>query len=75
MVRKLMTKNQTKRSGVIDLGDYTPGIYILQVVTPEGVQVADMASALDAGDMKDLLPAKRYTLILALVRQMRVMGS
>jgi hypothetical protein len=34
-----MTKNQTKRSGVIDLGDYTPGIYILQVVTPEGVQV------------------------------------
>lgn len=37
--KKLMTKNQTKRSGVIDLGDYTPGIYILQVVTPEGVQV------------------------------------
>lgn len=34
--------------------------------------MADMASALDAGDMKDLLPAKRYTLILALVRQMRV---
>lgn len=34
--------------------------------------MADMASALDAGDMKDLLPAKRYTLILALIRQMRV---
>lgn len=31
-----------------------------------------MASALDAGDMKDLPPAKRYTLILALIRQMRV---
>lgn len=34
--------------------------------------MAGMASALDAGDMKDLLPAKRYTLILALIRQMRV---
>ena len=37
--KKLLTKKQTKRSGVIDLGDYKPGIYILQVVTPEGVQV------------------------------------
>ena len=34
--------------------------------------MAGMASALDAGDMKDLLPAKRYTLILALIRQMLV---
>lgn len=34
--------------------------------------MAGMASALDAGDMKDLLPAKRYALILALIRQMRV---
>ena len=34
--------------------------------------MAEMASARDAGDMKDLLPAKRYTLILALIRQMRV---
>ncbi|MEB0011401.1 hypothetical protein QN379_03355 [Glaciimonas sp. Gout2] len=34
--------------------------------------MADMASALDAGDMKDLRPAKRYTLILALIRQMRI---
>ncbi|MDT4802788.1 Tn3 family transposase ISPa42 [compost metagenome] len=34
--------------------------------------LANMASALDAGDMKDLRPAKRHTLILALMRQMRV---
>ncbi|WP_034301970.1 Tn3 family transposase [Herbaspirillum sp. RV1423] len=34
--------------------------------------MADMASVLDAGDMKDLRPAKRYTLILALIRQMRI---
>lgn len=37
--------------------------------------MAGMASALDAGDMKDLLPAKRYTLILALIRQMRVRAT
>ena len=36
------------------------------------IYMAGMASALDASDMKDLLPAKRYTLILALIRQMRV---
>ena len=34
--------------------------------------LADVASALDAGDMKDFRPAKRHTLILALVRQMRI---
>lgn len=34
--------------------------------------LADVASALDAGDMKDILPAKRHTLILALIRQMRI---
>lgn len=34
--------------------------------------IADMASALDAGDMKDFVPAKRHMFILALIRQMRV---
>lgn len=34
--------------------------------------LADVASSLDAGDMKDFLPAKRHTLILALIRQMRI---
>ena len=34
--------------------------------------LADVASALDASDMKDLRPAKRRMLILALIRQMRV---
>jgi TnpA family transposase len=34
--------------------------------------LADVASTLDAGDMKDFTPAKRYTLILALIRQMRI---
>ncbi len=34
--------------------------------------IADMASALDAGDLKDLNPAKRYVFILALIRQMRI---
>lgn len=34
--------------------------------------LADRAAALDAGDMKDFRPAKRHTLILALIRQMRI---
>lgn len=34
--------------------------------------IADMASTLDAGDMKDFVPAKRHTFILALIRQMRI---
>lgn len=34
--------------------------------------MADMASALDAGNMKDYLPARRHALILALIRQMRI---
>lgn len=34
--------------------------------------MAEMAAALDAGDMKDLRPAKRHALILALIRQMRI---
>lgn len=34
--------------------------------------LADRASVLDAGDMKDFRPAKRHTLILALIRQMRI---
>lgn len=34
--------------------------------------IADMASALDAGDMKDFVEAKRHTFILALIRQMRI---
>ncbi|MYM80872.1 Tn3 family transposase [Duganella sp. FT50W] len=34
--------------------------------------LADRAAVLDAGDMKDFRPAKRYTLILCLIRQMRV---
>lgn len=34
--------------------------------------LADIAAALDAGDMKDFRPAKRHMLILALIRQMQV---
>lgn len=34
--------------------------------------LANVASALDAGDMKDFRPARRHTLILALIRQMRI---
>lgn len=34
--------------------------------------MAEMAAVLDAADMKDLRPAKRYALILALIRQMRI---
>lgn len=34
--------------------------------------MADVAAALDAGDMKSLQPAKRHALILALIHQMRV---
>lgn len=34
--------------------------------------MADMAAALDAGDMKDFTQAKRHALILALIRQMRI---
>ena len=34
--------------------------------------LADMAAIMDAGEMKDLSPAKRYTLTLALIRQMSV---
>lgn len=34
--------------------------------------MADMASVLDAGEMKDISPAKRHALILALIRQMRI---
>lgn len=34
--------------------------------------MAEMAAVLDAGDMKDLRPAKRHALILALIRQMRI---
>ena len=36
--------------------------------------MAEMASALDAGDMKYLRPAKRHALILALIRQMRIVA-
>lgn len=42
------------------------------VPTTKLKHIADMASALDAGDMKDFTPAKRHTFILALIRQMRV---
>lgn len=42
------------------------------VPTTKLKHIADMASALDAGDMKDFTPAKRHTIILALIRQMRV---
>ena len=34
--------------------------------------MAEMAAVLDAGDMKDLWPAKRHALILALIRQMSI---
>lgn len=34
--------------------------------------MAEMAAVLDAGSMKDLQPAKRYALTLALIRQMRI---
>jgi TnpA family transposase len=34
--------------------------------------LADRAAVLDAGDMKDFRPTKRHTLILALIRQMRI---
>lgn len=34
--------------------------------------MADRAAVLDAGDMKYFRPAKRYALILALIRQMRI---
>lgn len=34
--------------------------------------MAERASVLDAADMRDFVPAKRYTLILSLIRQMRV---
>ena len=35
----LLTKEQKERSGVIDLGDFKPGVYLLQVFTPEGTKV------------------------------------
>ena len=35
----LLTKEQNERSGVIDLGDFRPGVYLLQVFTPEGTKV------------------------------------
>lgn len=34
--------------------------------------MAEMASVLDAGEIKDFTPAKRYAMVLALIRQMRV---
>jgi TnpA family transposase len=34
--------------------------------------LAERAAVLDAGDMKDFRPAKRHTLVLALIRQMRI---
>jgi len=34
--------------------------------------MAEMASVLDAGEMKDFIPAKRYAMVLALIRQMQV---
>ncbi len=37
--KTLMRKNQQERSGVIDLGDFNQGIYLLYVVTPQGVRV------------------------------------
>ncbi len=42
------------------------------VPTTKLKHMAEMAAALDAGDMKDLRPAKRHALILALIRQMRI---
>ncbi|MDF4961967.1 Tn3 family transposase, partial [Vibrio parahaemolyticus] len=42
------------------------------VPTTKVKHMADVAAALDAGDMKDLRPAKRHALILALIYQMRV---
>lgn len=34
----LISKEQKERSGVIDLGDFKPGIYLLQVFTPDGIK-------------------------------------
>ncbi|MBF8179150.1 Tn3 family transposase [Herminiimonas contaminans] len=45
---------------------------LADVPTTKLKHMADMASVLDAGEMKDLTSAKRHTLILALIRQMRV---
>jgi TnpA family transposase len=42
------------------------------VPTTKVKHMEDVAAALDAGDMKDLRPAKRHALILALIYQMRV---
>lgn len=46
---------------------------VLETVAPTRLKhLADMAAVMDAGEMKDLFPAKRYTLTLALIRQMSV---
>ncbi|MBP1663503.1 MAG: hypothetical protein H6Q19_643 [Bacteroidetes bacterium] len=37
--KTLIRKSQPERSGVIDLGDFNQGIYLLHVVTPQGVCV------------------------------------
>lgn len=42
------------------------------VPTTKIKHMGDVAAVLDAGDMKDLLPAKRHAYILALIYQMRV---
>lgn len=34
----LITKEQNERSGVVDLGDFKPGVYLLQVFTPDGTK-------------------------------------
>lgn len=34
----ILSKEQKERSGVIDLGNYKPGIYLLRIFTPEGVK-------------------------------------
>lgn len=34
--------------------------------------MAEMASVLDASEMKDFIPAKRYAMVLALIRQMQI---
>lgn len=36
--KTLLTNEKSKRSGAIDLGNFKPGVYILQVITSDGVK-------------------------------------